>query len=106
MILTTTDTIPGKKIVEILGLVRGSTIRAKHVGKDIMAGFKTLIGGEIKGYTEMLNEAREQAMERMKEEAKKVNADAIIEIRLGTSNVMQGAAEVLAYGTAVKIKKE
>src|SRR3989344_160530 len=105
MILTTTDTIPGKKIVEILGLVRGSTIRAKHVGKDIMAGLKTLIGGEIKGYTETLNEAREQAMERMKEEAKKVNADAIIEIRLGTSNVMQGAAEVLAYGTAVKIKK-
>src|SRR3989344_762573 len=105
MIFSTSETIPGREIKEVLGLVKGSTIRAKHIGKDIMAGFKTLVGGEIKGYTEMLNEARDEAMTRMEQEAKKLNADAIIAIRLGTSGIMQGAAEVLAYGTAVKLKK-
>jgi uncharacterized protein YbjQ (UPF0145 family) len=104
MIITTTETIPGKKVQEILGIAKGSTIRAKHLGRDIMAGLKHLVGGELKGYTEMLSEARDQSMERMEAEAEKLGADAIVNVRLLTAEVMQGAAEVLAYGTAVKLK--
>ncbi len=105
MKLTTTDQIPGHEIEEILGIVKGSTIRAKHIGRDIMAGLKQLVGGELKGYTEMIIDARKQAFERMKEEAKALEADAIVNVRMTTSQVMQGAAEVLVYGTAVKLKK-
>lgn len=104
MIITTTDYITGKKL-EVIGMVKGSTIRAKHIGRDIMASFKHIVGGELKGYTQMMDEARDQAMQRMEEEAKKRGADAIVNVRFITAEVMQGAAEVLAYGTAVKVKK-
>ncbi len=105
MIISTTENIPKKNVETVLGVVRGSTIRAKHIGKDIIAGLKQLIGGELKGYSEMIAEAREQAMNRMIQEAKKLKADAIVCMRMTTSQVMQGAAEVLVYGTAVKFKK-
>lgn len=104
MIITTTENVPGKQVQKILGIAKGSTIRAKHLGRDFMAGLKHLVGGELKGYTEMLTEAREEAIKRMEAEAKKLDADAIINVRLLTAEVMQGAAEVLAYGTAVKLK--
>ncbi len=103
MIFVTSDQIPGREIKESLGLVRGNTIRAKHIGKDILAGLRSIVGGEIKEYTEALSEAREIAMKRMVEEAEKLNADAIICIRFTTSQVMTGAAELLVYGTAVKL---
>lgn len=103
MIISTTETIAGKKIKETLGLVRGNTIRARHVGRDIMAGLKMIIGGEIKSYTDMISAAREEATKRMVDEAKKKGANAIVCVRYTTSEVMQGASEVLAYGTAVKI---
>jgi len=105
MILTTTDKVPGKEIRESLGLVRGSVIRAKHIGKDIMASLRSLIGGEIKEYTEALSEAREIALKRLVKEAEKLGADAIVCIRFTTSQVMTGAAELLVYGTAVKLVK-
>lgn len=105
MITTTTDFVPGYEIEAILGIAKGSTIRSKNIGKDIMAGFKSIVGGELAGYTEMLNEARDEAMDRMIDEAEKLNADAVINIRLETAAVLQGAAEVLSYGTAVKITK-
>ena len=105
MIIVNTPTIEDKKIKEVLGLVKGSTVRAKWFGKDIMAGLKQIIGGEIKGYTEMLAEARDNATQRMIDEAKKLNADAIVNVRYATSNIIQGAAEILVYGTAVKLKK-
>jgi len=101
MILATTETIPGKKVVSVLGLVRGNTIRARHIGKDISAAFKNLAGGEITDYTKMLAESREQSLDRLIEDAETLGANAIIGIRLTTSSVMQGAAEILAYGTAV-----
>ena len=104
MIITNTDFIVGKDIKEILGLVRGNTIQAKSIGKDIKAGFRNIAGGEIKEYTEMLAEAREIALERMKEKAEKIGADAVINVRFMTSAIMGGAAEILAYGTAVKLK--
>jgi uncharacterized protein YbjQ (UPF0145 family) len=104
MILTTSDNIPGREIKETLGLVRGNTIKAKHIGKDIVAGLRSIVGGEIKEYTEALSEARETAIERMTEEAKKMGADAIVCVRFSTSAVMAGAAELLAYGTAVKLE--
>ena len=104
MIVTTTETVPGKKVTKVLGIAKGSTIRSKHVGKDIMAGLKGIVGGELKGYTEMLNEAREEALERMKMDADCMGADAVINVRLMTSTVVAGAAEVLAYGTAVKLE--
>ena len=104
MILTNTDFIPGKEIKEILGLVRGNTIQAKGLGKDITAGFRHMVGGEIKEYTNMLAEAREIALKRMEEKAEKLGADAVINVRFMTSAVMAGAAEILAYGTAVKLK--
>lgn len=104
MILTTTSTVPEKQVSEILGVVRGNTIRAKHVGKDILAGLRSIIGGEIKEYVEAINEARDQAQKRMEKEAEDLGADAIINIRFATSQVMPGAAELLVYGTAVKLK--
>ena len=103
IITTTTSEIPNKKITQILGVVKGNTIRARHIGRDIGAGLKTLIGGEIKGYTEMTTQAREEAFNRMINNAIELKADAIINIRFTTSVVMQGAAEMLAYGTAVKL---
>jgi len=103
MIMTTTLEIPDKKY-EILGLVRGNTIRARWFGRDIAAGLKTLVGGEIKSYTEMITHARDEAIGRLVQEARKLDADAIVGVRLATSQVMQGASEVLAYGTAVKFK--
>ena len=103
MILVNTDYISGKNL-EMLGLVKGSTIQSKHIGKDITQSFKTLVGGELKSYTEMMNEARELATRRMVEEAERMGADAIVNIRYASSAVMQGAAEVMAYGTAVKFK--
>jgi uncharacterized protein YbjQ (UPF0145 family) len=105
MILTTSDKIPGKEIKETLGLVKGNTIKAKHIGKDILAGLRNIVGGEIKEYTEVLNEARETAVKRMIEEAEKLEADAIVCVRFTTSQVMSGAAELLVYGTAVKLVK-
>lgn len=104
MIVVNTDYIPGKEIKEVLGIVRGNTIQAKHLGKDIVAGFRHVVGGEIKEYTEMLSEAREIALQRMIDKAKEMGADAIINVRFTTSAVMGGAAEILAYGTAVKLK--
>ena len=104
MIVVTTDYIPGKKISKTIGVVRGNTIRARHLGKDILAALKHMIGGEIEEYTKMLAESREQAIDRMIAEAKSKGADAIVGVRLMTSSVMQGAAELLAYGTAVKLK--
>lgn len=101
MLIVTTESIPGKNIVPV-GTVRGSVVRAKHIGRDIMAGFKTLVGGEIAGYTELLNEAREIATDRMIKEAQVVGADAIVCMRFVSSSVMDGASEVMAYGTAVK----
>ena len=103
MELSTTDHIKGKEIKEHFGLVTGNTIRARHVGRDLLAVIKMLIGGEISDYTKMLAESREQALDRMKENAHAMGANAIIEVRFSTSMVMQGAAEILAYGTAVKI---
>lgn len=104
MIITNTDFICGKEIKEILGLVKGNTIQAKSIGKDLRAGFRHIAGGEIKEYTEMLAESREIALKRMREKADKIGADAIINVRFMTSSIMGGAAEILAYGTAVKIK--
>jgi len=104
MIIVNTDYITGKEIKETLGLVRGNTIQAKNIGKDIKAGFRHLAGGEIIEYTEMLAESREIALQRMKEKAEKLNADAVINVRFMTSSIMGGAAEILAYGTAVKLR--
>lgn len=103
MILVTTETISGKEL-ETLGLVRGSTIQSKNIGRDITQGFKTLVGGELKAYTEMMNEARAIATKRMVEDAEGLSADAVVCMRYASSAVMQGAAEVIAYGTAVKFK--
>ena len=103
MILTTTETISGKEL-ETLGLVRGSTIQSKNIGKDITQGFKTLVGGELKAYTEMMNEARALATKRMVEDAESLGADAVVCMRYASAAVMQGAAEVIAYGTAVKFR--
>jgi uncharacterized protein YbjQ (UPF0145 family) len=104
MIVVTSETIAGKRVVRTLGLVRGNTIRARHVGKDIIAVFRNLVGGEVAEYTKMLAESREQALDRMLEEARDVGANAVISVRFMTSEVMQGAAELLAYGTAVIIE--
>ncbi len=104
MLLSTTERIPNKEIDEILGIARGSTVRARNVGRDIMAGFKNLVGGEIEEYTKLQAQAREQSLQRMQEDAKKMGADAVINIRFTTSMIMQGASEILAYGTAVKLK--
>ncbi len=104
MILTNVNTVPGKKIVEHFGIVQGSTVRAKHVGRDFMAGLKNLVGGELKGYTELLQDSREEAMNRMAEQARQMGANAVVNIRFATSSVAQGAAELFAYGTAVRVE--
>lgn len=104
MILSNTDFIPNREVTEILGTVRGNTVQAKHIGKDIVAGFRQIVGGEIKEYTEMLSEAREISLKRMEEKAEKMGADAVINIRFMTSAIMANAAEILAYGTAVKLR--
>ena len=103
MILSNTESIPKREVVEILGIARGSTVRARNVGRDIFAGLKNIVGGEITEYTKLQAQSREQAMQRMIDDAKTLNADAIINIRFTTSMVMQGASEILAYGTAVKL---
>lgn len=105
LIITTSDTLHGKGVYESIGLVRGSTVRSKHVGRDIMAEIKTIVGGELKGYTEMLAEAREEAIYRMKMDAMKVGADAIVAFRMSTASVMVEAAEIIAYGTAVRLQR-
>ena len=103
MLVTTIENIPGKEY-EVLGLVKGSVVQSKNVGKDIMAGFRTIIGGELKSYTEMMNEARSLATKRMVMNAEEMGADAVVATRYASSAVMAGAAEVMAYGTAVKFK--
>ena len=102
MIITTTDEIPGATIVETLGLVRGSTVRARHIGRDIMAGLRNMVGGEVGEYTKLLAEAREESLQRMIESAEAMGGNAIVGVRFITSAVAQGAAEIVAYGTAVK----
>jgi len=104
MILTNVEIVPGKTIVEHFGLVSGSTIRAKHVGRDLMASLKNIVGGELKGYTQLLQESRRQATERMIEQARELGANAIVNVRFSTSSVAQGAAELYAYGTAVRVE--
>jgi uncharacterized protein YbjQ (UPF0145 family) len=104
MILTNVNTVPGKVIVEHFGIVQGSTVRAKHIGRDLMAGLKNLVGGELRGYTELLQESREEAVNRMTEQARQMGANAVVNIRFATSSVAQGAAELFAYGTAVRVE--
>ena len=104
MIVSNTETVPGKKIVEFYGVVTGSTVRAKHIGKDILAGLKNIVGGELSGYTELLKEARHEATQRMIAEAQGLGANAVVNIRFSTSSVAQGAAELFAYGTAVRVE--
>ena len=101
MIVSNMEIIPGKRIKEHLGLVQGSTVRTKHVGRDIMASFKNMFGGELRGYTELLHESREEAIRRMKQQAEAIGANAVLNVRFSTSSVTQGAAELFAYGTAV-----
>jgi uncharacterized protein YbjQ (UPF0145 family) len=98
------ETIPGRRIVEFYGVASGSTVRAKHLGKDILAGLKNLVGGELKSYTELLNEARQEALERMIAEARSMGANAVVNVRFSTSSISQGAAELFAYGTAVRVE--
>tara|TARA_B100001765_G_C19421223_1_gene301201 strand:- start:413 stop:727 length:315 start_codon:yes stop_codon:yes gene_type:complete len=104
MLCSNTEDIPGQQIVEFYGVVTGSTVRAKHIGRDIAAGLKNFVGGELKGYTELLQEARKEALHRMMEQARSVGANAVINVRFATSSVAQGAAELFAYGTAVKVE--
>ncbi len=104
MIVTTTDFIPDREISDILGIARGSTVRARNIGGDIFAGLKNIVGGEIDEYTKLQAQSREQALNRMIKDAQKLNADAVINVRFMTSMVMQGASEILAYGTAVSLK--
>ncbi len=106
MILCNTETLPGKRIIKNCGLVQGSTVRAKHLGRDIMAGLKNIVGGELAGYTELLEDARKEAMNRMIDDARTMGADAIINVRFSTTSVTQGAAELFAYGSAVQIEDE
>ena len=106
MKLVSIDGMPGEEIVEVLGLVKGQIVQSKNFGRDFMAGMKTIVGGEIKGYTEMIKEARQIATKRMVDEAEEMGADAIVGVRYGSSSVMAGAAEIIAYGTAVKLKNK
>ena len=103
MIITNVEQVPGRTVIEHFGLVSGSTVRAKHVGRDFVAGLKNIVGGELKGYTELLVDARQQATQRMIEQAEALGADAIINVRFSTSSVAQGAAEIYVYGTAVRL---
>jgi uncharacterized protein YbjQ (UPF0145 family) len=104
VILSNTEVVPGKQITNFFGLVSGSTVRAKHIGKDILAGFKNIIGGELKAYTELIGEAREDAIARMVQEAESLGANAVVNVRFSTSSVAQGAAELFTYGTAVTVE--
>ena len=104
MIITTTENVPKQEIVEILGLARGSTVRARNIGRDIFAGLKNIIGGELSEYTKLQADSREQAIQRMEKDAQRLGADAVVNVRISTSVITQGAAEILAYGTAVKLK--
>ena len=104
MIIVSTETIPGREIAETLGLARGSTVRARNIGRDIFAGLKNIVGGEISEYTKLMADAREQALERLAIDGERLGADAIVNVRFMTSAVMAGASEILAYGTAVKLK--
>ena len=106
MIVVNTETIPGMRVVTVKGLVQGNTVRAKHVGRDIAAGLKNLVGGELKGYTELLTESRREALERMLAQATELGANAVVNVRFSTSSVTQGAAEMYAYGTAVIVEEE
>jgi len=104
MLLTNVEIVPDKRIVKHLGLVQGSTVRAKHAGRDIMAGLKNIVGGELKGYTELLQDSRKEATERMIEQAQSMGANAVVNVRFATSSISQGAAELFAYGTAVRVE--
>tara|TARA_B100000902_G_scaffold375408_1_gene405362 strand:- start:7 stop:321 length:315 start_codon:yes stop_codon:yes gene_type:complete len=104
MIITTTENIPRQEVEEILGIARGSTVRARNIGRDIFAGLKNIIGGELSEYTKLQADSREQAIQRMEKDAQRLGADAVINVRISTSVITQGAAEILAYGTAVKLK--
>jgi len=104
MILTNIEQVPGRRIVEHYGLVTGSTVRAKHIGRDFMAGLKNIVGGELKGYTELLEDARKQAKERMVQQAAELGANAVINVRFNTSSITQGASELYVYGTAVRLE--
>lgn len=104
MLLTNLEIVPGRKVLKHLGLVQGSTVRSKNIGKDLLAGLKNIVGGELKGYTELLQEAREEATERMIRQAEAVGANAVLNVRFTTSSITQGAAELLAYGTAVALE--
>ena len=106
MMITTMDTIPGQRIVRVVGLVKGNSVRTRHIGKDLTAVFKNITGGEIREYTKLMAEAREQCLDRMREDAAKLGANAIVGVRFMTSGVMQNAAELLAYGTGVVIEAE
>lgn len=101
---TTTESIPGREITEVIDIVRGSTVRARHIGNDIVAGLRNIVGGEITEYTKLMAESREQALARMLADAERIGADAVVNVRFTTSMIMQNAAEILAYGTAVKLK--
>lgn len=104
MVITNIETIPGKRVRKHLGMVQGNTVRAKHAGRDIMAGFKNIFGGELKGYTELLQEAREEAVDRMVRQAEAMGANAVLNVRFSTSSITAGAAELYAYGTAVVLE--
>lgn len=104
LVLTTSSQVPGREVVEVLGIVRGNTIRARHLGRDILAGLKGVVGGEISEYTKLMGESREQALDRLKQEAADLGADAVVDVRIATSMIMQQAAEILVYGTAVKLR--
>lgn len=105
MLITNLEVVPGRRVREHLGLVQGSTVRAKHVGRDIAASFKNVFGGELKGYTELLNDSREEAIGRMKEQAQSIGANAVLNVRFSTSSVAQGASELFVYGTAVVLEE-
>jgi len=105
LLTSTADTLPGFEVVQTLGIVRGNTVRARHIGRDILAGFKNMVGGEITSYTDLMTTAREEAIERMLEQAEEKGADAVVAIRFETSGIMEMAAELFVYGTAVKIRK-
>jgi len=104
MLVSNLEIVPGKRILKHLGMVQGSTVRAKHVGRDIMAGFKNIVGGELKGYTELLQETRAEATKRMVDQAQAIGANAVLNVRYSTTSIAQGAAEILAYGTAVVVE--
>jgi len=104
MEISNTENIPGRQIVEFYGVVSGNTVRAKHIGRDIMAGLKNVVGGELKGYTELLQDSRKEATDRMIEQAQSMGANAVVNVRFATSSISQGAAELFAYGTAVRVE--